>query len=205
MLYAPVEPLPHAPPLVQAVFVSCPLPFGTPRSADLISRELFRFAFVVCQQRLAAYFVCFLFLFTVKFNATCFAFVHSSHHITLHRIAFRVAFRFAFCFDAPTRRQRERGACLKHSSSAAPKSMLSFSNHPLNSNYSLRGGCVYVCIQLCRSLKSLNHAPWAFTIVIALPRPRRTQQVALIEYEKLSVESARCVCSALVCNYTNRK
>lgn len=64
----------------------CPLAFGMPHLADLISQELFRFAFVV----LLAF--CVLFLFTVKFNATCFAFAHSSHHIAHSALHFDLHF-----------------------------------------------------------------------------------------------------------------
>lgn len=169
-----------------------PLPFGMPHLGDLISQELFRFAFVL-------FAFCVLFLFTVKFNATCFAFAHSSHHIA--HLALHFDLHFAL---TPRPRQHENHLHKTFNEPGPKKYAIFFSNHLLNSNYSLWGRlsvslCMCLCIRLCRSLKSLNHALRAFIIVIALPRPRRMQQVALIEYVKLSIESSRCVCSFIVC------
>lgn len=130
----PLPPLSHS---VCLCALPCPLAFGMPHLADLISQELFRFAFVLLA-------FCVLFLFTVKFNATCFAFAHSSHHIAHSALHFDLHFALT-----PRPRQHENHL---HKTSHRPQKVCNlFSNHLLNSNYSLCGRlsvavCVFVLV-----------------------------------------------------------
>lgn len=94
-----------------------PLPFGMPHLADLISRELFRFAFVLVAacQRLVFYFYS-------QWNLTPHALHLHIHHITSHCIAFRLS----FCISLWRPSRSSESMHKTYIECAAPKSMLSF-------------------------------------------------------------------------------